>query len=82
MNKKKWLRVALIITAVALYRVYTYVHHIQTGCMQVGAHQRCRFENAANFEGLLHVDLLFTCGWVAGAILCWLAFMWSRKKGD
>lgn len=80
MSKKIRLRVALIISAVAIYRAFAYVQHIQTGCVPLGDHQRCSFENTANFEGLLNLDLLFTCGWVAAAVLCWIAFVQRDKK--
>jgi len=80
MNKKIRLRVALIISAVAIYRAFTYVQQIQTGCIQLGNHERCSFENAANFEGLLNLDLLFMCGWVAGAVPCWIAVVQADKE--
>jgi hypothetical protein len=80
MNKKIRLRIALIISAFALYRAFMHIHRIQTGCIQLGDHQRCSFENAANFEGLMNLDLLFTCGWVAGAVLCWIAVVQSGKE--
>ncbi|SAL33627.1 hypothetical protein AWB69_03027 [Caballeronia udeis] len=79
MNKKIRLRVTLAISAFAIYRVFTYVRQVQTGCIQIGNHQRCSFENTANFEGLQNVDLLFTCGWVAGAVLCWIGVVQTGK---
>ena len=80
MPKNIRLRVALIISAVALYRTVIHVHRIVTGCMELGNHLRCSFENETNYQGLLDLDLLFTCGWVAAAVLCWMSFAQAAKK--
>jgi hypothetical protein len=80
MDKKIRVRVALIISAVACYRVFTHVHQIATECIQIGQSKRCSFENAANFEGLQNLDLLFTCGWVSGAVLCWFFVAQASNK--
>jgi hypothetical protein len=39
--------------------------------MELGNHLRCSFENERNFQGLLDLDLFVTCGWVAGAVICY-----------
>jgi hypothetical protein len=80
MNKKIRLRVALVISVLSIYRIFRYLQDIQTGCIQLGNHQLCSFENEANFDGLLNLYLLFTCGWAAGAVLCWFAFARAGKE--
>jgi hypothetical protein len=80
MRKNIRLRVALIISAVALFRVAVHLHRIVTGCMELGNHLRCSFENERNFQGLLDLDLFVTCGWVAGAVICWMSFAQAGKK--
>lgn len=80
-SKKIRVRIALILSAFALYHVYKHIVEIQTGCIQVNSHQqRCSFENAANFEGLLNLDLLFMCGWVAGAVVSWIGVVQANRK--
>jgi hypothetical protein len=79
MNKKNRIRVALVISASAIYHTFGYVRHIQTGCMQLNGHQICSFENPDNFAGLLNLDLLFSCGWLAGALICWIGLIRSSK---
>jgi hypothetical protein len=80
MPKNIRLRVALIISAVAIYRVAVHLHRIVTGCMELGSRLHCSFENERNFQGLLDLDLFVTCGWVAGAVVCWMSVAQVAKK--
>ncbi|WP_323122304.1 hypothetical protein [Burkholderia alba] len=80
MNMKLRVRIALIISVFAAYRAYEHVQRILAGCIDYGEHQRCSFENADNFEGWLNLDLLFTCGWIAAAVLCWIGIMQQPGK--
>lgn len=80
MNTKTRIRIALVISAFSFYRAFMHVDRILTGCIQFSDHQLCSFENESNFQGLLDLDLFFTCGWVAAAVLCWAAVAQSGRR--
>jgi hypothetical protein len=81
MNKsKKFALVAVAFTMYGLHKLFVVFHDSQTGCIQFRTHRTCSFENAANFQNLLNLELLFACGWVAGAAVCWMVAAQAREK--
>ncbi|WP_175918049.1 hypothetical protein [Burkholderia pyrrocinia] len=74
------LRVAIITSAFAVFNVYMHIQQFISGCIWVRGHQRCSFENSANFEGWMDLDLLVTCCWVAGAVMGWVAVAEAARK--
>ncbi|WP_322024040.1 hypothetical protein [Burkholderia sp. BCC1977] len=82
MKKNIRLRLAIITSAFAVYNVYMHFQQLVSGCMWVRGHQRCSFENSGNFEGLMDLDLMITCCWVASAVMCWVAVVQSARKPE
>ncbi|WGY71905.1 hypothetical protein KEC55_18995 [Burkholderia cepacia] len=82
MKKSMSLRVAVIASAVAAFSIYMHIDQLISGCMWVRGRQRCSFENSANFEGWMNLDLLVTCCWVATAVVGWMTFAQSGKQQD
>lgn len=82
MKKSMSLRVAVIASAVAVYSVYMHIDQLISGCMWVRGRQRCSFENSANFEGWMNLDLLVTCCWVAAAVVGWISVVQVTKKPE
>ncbi|MFP3566162.1 hypothetical protein [Paraburkholderia sp. SIMBA_030] len=81
MNKsKKFALLALVFTVWGLYKLFVVFQDAQTGCIQFRTHQTCSFENAANFQSLLDLELMFACGWAAGAVVCWMVAAQAKKK--
>ncbi|RKE36941.1 hypothetical protein B0G76_3161 [Paraburkholderia sp. BL23I1N1] len=81
MNKSKKLALlALALTALGLYKLFTVANDAQSGCIQFRTHQTCSFENASNFQGLLDLELMFACGWAAGAVVCWMVAAQAKKN--
>ncbi|WP_446901635.1 hypothetical protein [Burkholderia sp. YIM B11467] len=80
MKNSTRLRVAVIISAFAVFNVYMHVQQFISGCVWVRGHHRCSFENSANFEGWMDLDLMITCCWVAAAAVSWIAVVQSAKK--
>ncbi|WP_175774425.1 hypothetical protein [Burkholderia anthina] len=74
------LRVAIIMSAVAVYHVFMHVQWVMSGCIEFLGRQHCSFENGANFEGMMNFDLLLTCAWVAGAVMGWFTVARTPKK--
>ncbi|KVF78225.1 hypothetical protein QZM18_03835 [Burkholderia diffusa] len=74
------LRVAIITSAFAVYHVFMHVQGVATGCIAFLGSRHCSFENSANFEGMMDLDLLLTCAWVAGAMMGWFAIARAPKK--
>ena len=80
MNKsKKFALIASAFTVFGLYKLVVSFYDSQTGCIQFRTHQTCSFENAENFQNLLNIELLFACGWIAGAVVCWMVAAQARK---
>jgi len=80
MKKSISLRVAVIASAVAVYSVYMHIQQLISGCMWVRGHQRCSFENSTNFQGLMDLDLMITCCWVAAAVVGGFPLRRARKS--
>lgn len=74
------LRVAVIASAVAVYSIYMHIQQLISGCMWVRGHRRCSFENSVNFQGLMDLDLMITCCWVAAAVVGWISVAQRTKK--
>lgn len=79
-NSKKLALLASAFTALSLYKLFVVFQEMQSGCIQFQTHQTCSFENAENFQGLLDLELLFACGWLAGAAVCWMAAAQTYKN--
>ncbi|CAB3751893.1 hypothetical protein GQ57_05195 [Burkholderia sp. MSh2] len=80
MKKSIRLRFTVIASAFAVYSVYMHIQQLVSGCVWVRGHQRCSFENSANFEGWMDLDLMITCCWVAAAVVGWIAVAQAAKK--
>ncbi|AXL50811.1 hypothetical protein DSC91_003192 [Paraburkholderia caffeinilytica] len=81
MNKsKKCALLASAVTALGLYKLFVFFQDVQTGCIQFQTHQTCSYENAENFQGLLDLELMFACGWAAGAVICWMVAAQAKKS--
>ncbi|RKU05178.1 hypothetical protein C7H84_03290 [Burkholderia sp. Nafp2/4-1b] len=74
------LRVAIIASAFAVYHVFMHIQWVASGCIEFLGGRHCSFENSANFEGMMDVDLLLTCAWVAGAMMAWFSVARAPKK--
>ncbi|KUZ00936.1 MULTISPECIES: hypothetical protein [unclassified Burkholderia] len=74
------LRVAIIASAFAVYHIFMHVQWVASGCIAFLGSRHCSFENSANFEGMMDLDLLLTCAWVAGAVMGWFAVARAQKK--
>lgn len=82
MKKSIRLRVAVIASAFAVFNVYMHVQQLISGCVWVRGHQRCSFENSANFESWMDLDLMVTCCWVAAALVGWFAVARPEKQQE
>ncbi|AXF23393.1 hypothetical protein CUJ89_23495 [Burkholderia pyrrocinia] len=80
MKKNIPLRLAVITSAFAVYNVYMHIQQFISGCMWVRGHHRCSFENSTNFQGLMDLDLMITCCWVAAAVVGWIAVAQAPRK--
>lgn len=74
------LRAAIIVSAFAVYHVFMHAQWVASGCIEFRGSRHCSFENSENFEGMMNVDLLLTCAWVAGAMMAWFAVARAPKK--
>ncbi|MGU7810601.1 hypothetical protein [Burkholderia sp. AW49-1] len=74
------LRVAIIASAFAVYHIFMHVQWVASGCIAFLGSRHCSFENSANFEGMMDLDLLLTCAWVAGAMMGWFAVARAPRK--
>ncbi|MGS0891302.1 hypothetical protein ACVBGC_01880 [Burkholderia stagnalis] len=75
-------RATLICSFFAVYHVFMHIQSIASGCIMFSGRQRCSFENSRNFEGVMNLDLMITCMWVAGAVVGWITVMEARKKPE
>ncbi|MCC5028427.1 hypothetical protein [Burkholderia dolosa] len=74
------LRVTIIASAFAVYHVFMHLRWAGSGCIQFLGRQHCQFENGANFDAMMDVDLMLTCAWLAGAVMGWLGVVHARRK--
>ncbi|WNC93236.1 hypothetical protein RI103_20710 [Paraburkholderia sp. FT54] len=79
-KSKKLALLALSFTMFGLYKLFVVFQDAQTGCIQFRTHQTCRYENAENFQSLFDLELMFACGWAAGAVVCWMIAAQAQKK--
>lgn len=79
-KSKKLALLAVAFTIYGLYKLFLFFHDTQTGCIQFQTHQTCSFENAENFQTLLNLELMFACGWIAGAVVCWMVVAQTRRN--
>jgi hypothetical protein len=79
-QSKKFALIASAITAFGVYKLFVVLQDTQTGCIQFPTHQTCSYENAGNFQGLLDLQLMFACAWIAGAVVCWMVAAQAKKK--
>ncbi|MFM0221358.1 hypothetical protein [Paraburkholderia dipogonis] len=71
---------ALAFTMFGLYKLFVVFQYAQTGCIQFRTHRTCSYENAENFQSLFDLELMFACGWAAGAVVCWMVAAQAQKK--